>query len=102
MTAPVFVTKFADGETTRMTTHCASEKLDWGRGRNLAKHAWQTRDRRRRIEKFLASHDRNEHRHELEEFLGNIEERPPPEITSCHFDVDGQVVREPSESAPAR
>jgi hypothetical protein len=78
---PVFVAKFADGEFTRMTTYCETE-LDWERGRSLAKHAWQTRDRRHRIEKFLA----------------DIEDREPPEITSCHFEVDGQVVEEPKEA----
>jgi hypothetical protein len=30
-----------------MSIWCDGE-LDWERGRNLARHAWQTRDRRRR------------------------------------------------------
>jgi hypothetical protein len=82
---PVFVAEFADGEVTRMTTHCEGE-LDWERGRSLAKHAWQTRDRRYRIEKFLAE----------------IEDREPPEITAYHFEVDGQVVEEPKEATEPR
>jgi hypothetical protein len=64
-----------------MTTHCEGG-LDWERGRSLARHAWQTRDRR----------------HRLEEFLANIEDREPPEITSYHFEVDGQVIEEPKEA----
>jgi len=79
--SPVFVATFADGETARMTTHCEGG-LDWERGRSLARHAWQTRDRR----------------HRLEEFLANIEDREPPEITSYHFEVDGQVIEEPKEA----
>jgi hypothetical protein len=77
----VFVAAFADGETVRMSVYGGSE-LDWQRGRSIAKHAWQTRDRRYRIEKFLA----------------DIEDREPPEITSCHIEVDGQVVEEPKEA----
>jgi len=46
---------------------------------NLAKHAWQTRDRQRRIKKSPAK----------------TEDREPPEITSYHFEVDGQVVEAP-------
>jgi hypothetical protein len=64
-----------------MTTHCEGE-LDWERGRSLAKHAWQTRDRRHRVEEFMA----------------NITDREPPEITSHHFEVDGQVIEEPKEA----
>ena len=79
--SPVFVATFADSETARMTTHCEGG-LDWERGRSLARHAWQTRDRR----------------HRLEEFLANIEDREPPEITSYHFEVDGQVIEEPKEA----
>jgi len=78
---PVFVATFADGETVHMTTHCEGE-LDWERGRSLAKHAWQTRDRRHRVEEFMA----------------NITDREPPEITSHHFEVDGQVIEEPKEA----
>jgi hypothetical protein len=99
---PTFVATFDDGETVRMTTHCDGEP-DWDRGRNLAKHAWVTRDRRRRIEEFLANvGDRYEHRQQVEKFLARLEDHDSPEITSCHFDVDGQLVREPSEGAPAQ
>jgi hypothetical protein len=90
--SPVFVATFADGETVRMTTYCDG-KLDWERGRSLARHAWQTRDRRHRIE----THDR---RHRIEEFLANIEDRTPPEITRCWFETDSGVVSEPSEGEP--
>jgi hypothetical protein len=118
MTTPVFCATFKDGETVRMTTHCTSKKLDWDSGKRLAAHAWQTRDRRHRIEEFLVNHDRYT---QLEKFLAKLGDRDPPEITSCHFDVDGvQVVqsipkkvdppvggsttadREPSEGAPAQ
>ena len=71
--SPVFVATFADGETARMTTHCEGG-LDWERGRSLARHAWQTRDRRR-------------HK--------NTKDRKPPEITSYHFEVAGQAIEEP-------
>ena len=77
---PVFVATFADGETIRMTTHCKKE-LDWGRGRSLAKHAWQTRDRQRRIKKSPAK----------------TEDREPPAIASYHFEVDGQVIEAPQK-----
>jgi|SRR6516225_5776875 hypothetical protein len=96
MTTPVFVATFADGEVARMTTHCGGE-LDWRRGRNLARHAWRTRDRRHRIEKYLADvGDRYEHRQQLEKFLAKLGDRDPPEIASYHFDVDGEVIREPT------
>jgi hypothetical protein len=98
---PVFFATFKDGEAIRMSTHCDG-KLDWERGRNLAKHAWQTRDRRRQIEEFLANHDRYEHRHEMEDFLSSIEDNEPPEIAAYHFDVDGRIVQEPREGAPGR
>jgi hypothetical protein len=75
--SPVFVATFADGETVRMTTYCTGE-LDWERGRSLARHAWQSRDSQRRIQEFLA----------------NIEDRTPPEISSCHFEVDGEAISE--------
>jgi hypothetical protein len=104
MTTSVFCATFQDGEQVRMTTHCARERLDWERGRSLAGHAWQTRDRRHRIEEFLANHDRYTHRQQLEKFLAKLGDREPPEITSCHFDVDGsQVVQSISkkEGAPA-
>jgi hypothetical protein len=83
MRPPTFVATFDDGEIVRMTTHCDGE-LDWERGRSLARHAWQTRDRRHRIEDFLA----------------NIEDRTSPEITRCWFETDGGVVSEPSEGEP--
>jgi hypothetical protein len=86
---PVFVATFADGETVRMTTHCKRE-LDWERGRSLAKHAWQTRDRRHRIET-------RDQRHRIEEFLASLKDREPPEITSYHFEVDGQVIEAPQK-----
>jgi hypothetical protein len=73
--SPVFVATFADGETVRMTTHCEGE-LDWERGRSLAKHAWQTRDRR---------------------LHAKTKDRELPEITSHHFEVGGQVIEEPKE-----
>jgi hypothetical protein len=63
-----------------MTTHCKKE-LDWERGRSLAKHAWQTRDHRHRIKKPHA----------------NTEDREPPAIASCHFEVDGQVIEAPQK-----
>jgi hypothetical protein len=100
MRAPTFVATFQDGEVTRMTCHCDGE-LNWERGRNLAKHAWQTRDRRRRIEEFLAKHDRYAHWLQMEKFLTDIEDRDPPDITSCYFDVDGELVQHPGEGAPA-
>jgi hypothetical protein len=72
-----FVAKFADGEVTRMTVWCDGE-LDWERGRNLARHAWQTRDRRRRIDE--------------------MQDSEPPEIAECHFEMaNGEIVEEPSE-----
>jgi hypothetical protein len=92
--SPVFVATFADGETIRMTTYCETE-LDWARGHRLVNHAWQTRDRRHRIE----AHDR---RHRFEEFLANIEDREPPQITSCWFETDDGVVSEPSEGEPSK
>jgi hypothetical protein len=99
---PVFCATFKDGETVRMATHCTRERLDWERGRNLAGHAWQTRDRRQRIEKFLANHDRYEHRHEMEKFLASLEDCEPPEIAAAHFDVDGRIVQESREGAPGQ
>jgi hypothetical protein len=97
----VFVAAFADGETARMSTYCDVE-LAWERGRNLVRHAWQARDRRRRIEAFLVTIDDRHwyrsaigHRHQIERFLARIKDREPPEITSCHFEVDGQTIEEP-------
>jgi hypothetical protein len=98
--SPIFVATFADVETVRMMTHCKGG-LDWERGRSLARHAWQTRDRRRRIEKFLITiDDRRERHRQIEKFLARIEDREPPEITSHKFEVDGQVIEEPAP-APA-
>jgi hypothetical protein len=75
----VFVAKFADDEITRMTIWCDGE-LDWERGRSISRHAWQTRNRRRRIEA--------------------MEDNVPPEITECHFEMaDGEIVTEPSAGA---
>jgi hypothetical protein len=95
--APVFVATFADGETVRMTTHCKG-KFDWERGRSLAKHAWQTRDRRHRIEKFLASNGNRKPSEipsdRLKEILADIKDREPPEIAADHFEVDGQPIEE--------
>jgi hypothetical protein len=87
----VFVAAFADNETVRMTTARCKGELDWERGRLLAKHAWQTRDRRHLIKT-------RDQRHRLEKFLANLEDREPPEIASCHFEVDGQVIDEPKEA----
>jgi hypothetical protein len=71
----VFVARFSDGEVTRMTVWCNKGELDWERGRNRARHAWQTRDRRRRID--------------------TMEDNAPPEITECHFEMaDGEIIRE--------
>jgi hypothetical protein len=33
---PTFVAKFADGEITRMTTHCTLEKLDPAQGARMS------------------------------------------------------------------
>jgi hypothetical protein len=65
-----FVATFADGETVRMSTYCKNS-LDWGRGRRLAAHAWQTRSRQK-----------------------SLVELSTPEITAYHFEVDGAVFRE--------
>ncbi len=44
--SPTFVCEFSDGETTRMTTWCASLKnLDVARGVRLARHAYRQRKR---------------------------------------------------------
>jgi hypothetical protein len=101
MRAPTFVATFKDGAVTRMSIYCKKES-DWSRGKRIAAHAWQTRDRRHRIEEFLATHDRYEHRHQMEEFLTKLEDREPSEIASCHFDVDGQMVLELTEDEPVQ
>jgi hypothetical protein len=44
--SPVFIAKFADGEITRMTTYCSSEKPDVERGVRLSRHAYRSRTRR--------------------------------------------------------
>jgi hypothetical protein len=87
-----------------MSTYCDVE-LAWARGRNLVRHAWQTRDRRRRIEEFLVTIDDRRwyrsaigRRHWIERFLARIKDREPPEITSCHFEVDGQTIEEPRQA----
>ena len=73
----VFVATFADGEETRTSVYCDGE-LDWERGKKVAVAAWQTRDRQRRYEEFLA----------------NIEDRTPPEIVSCHFENGNEIIRQ--------
>ncbi len=41
--SPTFIAKFADGEVTRMTTHCSFDKLNVGRGVRLSQWAYQSR-----------------------------------------------------------
>ena len=43
MSSPTFVARFADGEVTRMTTHCPDGKLDLGRGVRLSQAAYWSR-----------------------------------------------------------
>jgi hypothetical protein len=43
----VFVARFTDGETVRMTCHCPPEKPDLKRGVKLAQSAYLTRARNR-------------------------------------------------------
>jgi hypothetical protein len=45
MSGPTFVATFADGEITRMTTHCPNG-LNLGRGVRLARSAYRSRMRR--------------------------------------------------------
>lgn len=42
---PSCVVHFADGTTTRMTTHCPGDVLDYGRGERIARVAWSSRHR---------------------------------------------------------
>jgi hypothetical protein len=44
--SPTFVAVFADGNTTRMTTHCSRKKLDPARGVRLARIAYESRMKR--------------------------------------------------------
>jgi hypothetical protein len=44
--SPTFIAKFADGEITRMTTHCSPDKPDVERGVRLSQHAYRSRTRR--------------------------------------------------------
>ena len=44
--SPTFVAKFADGETTRMTTHSRLDKLDVKRGCALARAAYESRTKK--------------------------------------------------------
>ena len=60
MRSPTFVARFADGETTRMTTHTSLAKLDVGRGVRLARHAYRSRMK-----------------------------KEPPVIVEAHFESDG-------------
>ena len=46
MSGPTFVARFADGQTTRMTTHTPLTKLDMGRGVRLSRHAHSSRVRK--------------------------------------------------------
>jgi hypothetical protein len=39
----VFVARFSDGETTRMTTYAPLGRLDVARGMRLAQHAYRSR-----------------------------------------------------------
>lgn len=41
--SPTFVAHFADGEVTRMSTHCLPNNLDFTRGVRLARHAYRSR-----------------------------------------------------------
>jgi hypothetical protein len=41
--SPTFVARFADSETTRMTTHTSLDRLDVERGVRLAQHAYRSR-----------------------------------------------------------
>ena len=43
MSSPIFVPTFADGTTTRKTTHRADGKLDLGRGIRLSQAAYKSR-----------------------------------------------------------
>lgn len=40
---PTCIARFADGQITRMTTHCPGDVLDYGRGERIAREAWASR-----------------------------------------------------------
>jgi hypothetical protein len=62
--SPVFVAKFADGETTRMHVHAEFDgELNLGRGIRLAQHAYRLRMK-----------------------------REPPAIAQAHFERDGAIL----------
>ena len=46
MSGPTFVARFADGQTTRMSTHTTLDKLDMKRGVRLSRHAYSSRVRK--------------------------------------------------------
>ena len=46
MSGPTFVAHFADGQTTRMSTHTTLAKLDMRRGVRLSRHAYSSRVRK--------------------------------------------------------
>jgi hypothetical protein len=45
-TSPTFVAEFADGEITRITCHCAPDKLDPAQGVRMSIGAYEIRSRR--------------------------------------------------------
>jgi hypothetical protein len=66
MSGPTFVARFADGQSTRMSTHTLLVKLDVGRGMRLARHAYSSRTGKK-----------------------------PPAILEAHFEsTDGEILAE--------
>jgi hypothetical protein len=74
MSGPTFVARFADGQTTRMSTHTALDKLDMKRGVRLSRHAYSSRVR-----------------------------KDPPAILKAHFEsADGDVLAEYTQEQLAK
>jgi hypothetical protein len=106
---PTCVVQWADGETTRMTTHTPDTTLDFDRGIRVNAAAWQTRKRTaiaqalREATKQIDAVPHGErptrallrqHAKLVERWAG-FDPLPLPAITRCHFERDGVVLGEP-------
>ena len=74
MSGPTFVARFADGQTTRMSTHTTLDKLDVKRGVRLSRHAYSSRTK-----------------------------KEPPAILEAHFEsADGEILAEYTQEQLAK
>lgn len=111
---PTCVVAFSDGNTCRMTTACSDDKPDFRRGIKLCRDAWEIRTGywrehdaemarlaplRFRYEQSLIRKDRLAAA--FDAMIPGKPDKVVPEVTSVHFERDGEVIArfEPQQAA---